>query len=215
MLRDVCRGTNRLQSPRCVRGKHGGMHQELPARKMWRIPKMARLQMNSHEIASIKSMINRRSYDEALEACETLLKNGIAHQTQVLRLRASIHSRQGDFNKAINDYELILSSGESELRDYYLAADNALEAMHFVDAASLFEKVLQLGNSESEDWFLSATLFYLSYCKTMIGDLNSAKAYLAQIEATDPSVELFLPGLGISNLNTLRSEITKRDRPTR
>lgn len=179
---------------------------------------MEGLQVNQHEIARIRSLANRRDYGEALAACDALLQSGLGDTADVLRVRAYVHSRSGNFDSAIDDYHALLVSGKAQLRDWYLAADNALEAERYQDAAEWFSEVIRLGDLQGETWFRSASLFYLSYCRLMTGDPAEAMSLLSSASSLDPDIELYLPSLGTCSAEKLQAEIRKRmpgDRPRR
>jgi len=181
----------------------------------WRT-KVEGLQVNPREIARIKSLANRRDYGEALAACDALLQSGSGDSADVLRVRAYVHSRTGNFDSAIDDYRALLVSGKAQLRDWYLAADNALEAERYQDAAEWFSEAIRLGDLQGETWFRSASLFYLSYCRLMAGDPEEAMSMLSSATSLDPDIELYLPGLGACSAGKLQAEIRKRmlgDRP--
>lgn len=167
------------------------------------------------EIARIKSLANSRDYGEALAACDALLRSGEGESAELLRVRAYVHSRSGNFDRAIDDYRVVLESGDAQLRDWYLAADNALEAERYTDATEWFSEVIRLGDLQSETWFRSASLFYLSYCRLMIGNPEEALNLLSEASSLDPEIELHLPRLGTCSAQKLQAEILKRTAGTR
>ena len=171
---------------------------------------MEGLPVNQHEIARIKSLANSREYDEALAACDALLQSGAGASADVFRVRAYVHSLSGNLDHAIDDYRTLLASGDAQLRDWYLAADNALEARRYHDAAEWFSEVIRLGDLQGETWFRSASLFYLSYCRLMTGDLEEAMNLLSLASSLDPDVELYLPSLGTCRAEKLQAEIRKQ-----
>jgi tetratricopeptide (TPR) repeat protein len=155
-------------------------------------------------------LANSRDYAEALGACNTLLQSPSADSDEVLRIRAYVYSRSGQFDRAIDDYCALLESGRAELRDWYLAADNALEAARYQDAAKWFAEVICLGDAQGETWFRSASIFYLAYCKLMLGDTAEALRLVSLVSSLDPDIELYLPSLGTCNAGRLHAEICKQ-----
>lgn len=188
------------------------MHKKLPAREVRRRTNLEGLLMESNEIARIKSLANKRNYSEALYECNALLQSGKIGSADILRARAYVYSRSGDFDSAINDYRAILESADAELRDWYLAADNALEAERYSDAAKWFSGVVRLSDLQGESWFHSAALFYLAYCWLMIGNSEDALNSLSLSSSMDPGIELYLPRLGMCSVQKLRGEILKQAR---
>lgn len=69
-------------------------------------------------------------------------------------MRAHIHAMAGDYASAISYYRVILESGSAELRDWYLAADNALEAERYTDVVELFSEVIRLGGCKAKHGFV-------------------------------------------------------------
>lgn len=163
--------------------------------------------MSASELMRINALIKARCFDDALRACDVLIAESATSYAAALRLRAAVRSAIGDFDSAIQDYLLLLESDDARLSDWYLAADNALEARRFTESAQWFQEVLRRGEVAGEDWYKGASLFYLSYCELMIGEPHKALVLLETAEKVDPSIELHLPGLGLCNISRLRLSI--------
>lgn len=170
--------------------------------------------MKSNDISRIKFLANKRRYDEALALCDKLYCQESGDYIDILRARAYVHSMSGNYDCAIRDYRIILESGEAELGDWYLAADNALEAERYTDAVELFSEVIRLGELQNNTWFRSAALFYLAYGLLMTGKPGEAMNSLSLAVSMSPDIRLYLPRLGVSDAERLRVEIAKSSKFT-
>lgn len=162
------------------------------------------------DIKEIKSLAQSECYDEALSECQKLLVDSSDDYVVILRLRAYIYTLKGDYNNALQVRKSILNTDLCVLRDYYLAANNALSIGNYQQATVWFNKVLQLGKKKNEKWFESAAFFSLAYAKMELGHYNEALDYLKYVELIEPDCEMALPIGGMCTISQLRKEIANR-----
>lgn len=162
------------------------------------------------DLEQVKLLAQQDRYDEALAECEKWLREAPNRKADILRIRAYTLARQGDYERALQDRESIFQMEDGTIRDYYLAANNALMAGHLPKAASWLKEVVRRGKDQDETWFEAATRFLLAYVLMESGDLRGAKRDLDLAIAMDPDCAMPLPGLGVWNCNRLREEIERR-----
>ncbi len=165
--------------------------------------------MSSQEIVHIKALAEKREYAAALEACQVLLNRGREGKFDVLRTRAYVQARSGNYDLALADRRAIIDSGEAQLRDYFLAADCAMQNESFDTAIAWFVESLALGDQEGQQWYRSASLFYLAYCEMRSGLLERAMYSLNLAVSVEHNVSLPLPGMGMCSHERLSSEIRR------
>lgn len=163
------------------------------------------------DLKAIKSLTEQKRYDEALAACEELLRQAPESKADVLRARASVFARSRDYERALHDRETLFEMGEGKIADYYLAADTALAARKFTQAAIWLKEVLRLGEAQSETWFKAASHFLLAYAQMEIGQYQEAFANLDCAIAVEADIAMPLPGMcGTCSHEQLREEIRRR-----
>ena len=168
----------------------------------------------STDLEKIKSLARQRRYSDALAMCEALAQSAAIPVIDTLRARAHVLAMSGNYELALKDHEAILSDDAAKLRDYYLAADCALNSKRPERAAALFETLLQKEASEGGTWFRSGGYFLLAYAEMKLGEYEKALRHLVEAEAADPDCRMPVP----EDLDTLwtterlRSEIMKRRR---
>jgi tetratricopeptide (TPR) repeat protein len=163
------------------------------------------------ELERIELLARQNRYDEALAFCEKLLQGDQENTTNILRTRAFIFARSGQYEYAMQDFQTIFGMGEGAISDYYLAATHALSARQFTQAITWLEEVLRLGKEQQEEWFESATYFLLAYAQMELGQLPEAIMNLNLAVAVDADVAMPLPRRrGIYSHKQLRDEIERR-----
>ena len=168
----------------------------------------------STDLEKIKSLARQRRYSDALALCEALAQSATIPVIDTLRARAYVLGLSGNYELALKDHEVILTDDAAKLRDYYLAANCALNSKRPERAAALFETLLQKEASEGGTWFRSGGLFLLAYAEMKIGECEKALRHLAEAEVAEPDCRMPVP----EDLDTLwtterlRSEIIKRQR---
>jgi tetratricopeptide (TPR) repeat protein len=162
------------------------------------------------DLKQIKSLAERDQYDEALAECDGLLSGSTGKKADVLRMRAHVFALRGDYSNAVEGRETVLEMGEGTIKDYYRAADNALSAGQFAQAADWFKEVLRLGEGQNETWFKSASYFLLAYAQMELGQYQEAIANLDCAVAVEADVAMPLPGVcGTFSNQQLREEIRR------
>jgi tetratricopeptide (TPR) repeat protein len=163
------------------------------------------------ELKQIETLAKQKRYQEALSGCERLLREAPEKKADILRTRAHVFARSGDYQHAVVDWKAIIEMGEATIRDYYRGADNALFAGQFAQAASWFQEVLRLGEEQNEDWFKSASYFLLAYAQMELKQYTEALASLNKAIAIEADVSMPLPDMcGMCNSQQLREEIERR-----
>lgn len=159
----------------------------------------------------IKTLVEQKKYDEALASCENILQEMPEKKADILRVRASIFSRSGNYERALQDREELLEMSECGISDYYLAADNALSAQKYAKACSWLNNVLKLGEEQKDTWFNSGAYFLLAYAKMELGQYIPAITDLDRAVSIESDVGMPLPGMcGICSHQQLREEILRR-----
>lgn len=174
---------------------------------------MERLQMsivkNQMTLAEIEALAKQDRYDEALDECGKLIEL-FPCDLDLIRMRAYVFARSGDYNSALRDRKKILAKDGTQLKDYYLTANNALEIRDFRQASDLLDKLLSLGREQNEFWFESAAFFLQAYALMELEEYNNALICLEKALNVDPNCSLPLPGIGFCTANQLRNEIESR-----
>ena len=80
------------------------------------------------DLEKIKSLARQRRYSDALALCEALAQSATIPVIDTLRARAYVLGLSGNYELALKDRELILTDDVAKLRDYYLAANCALNS---------------------------------------------------------------------------------------
>ena len=162
------------------------------------------------ELDEIKRLAEQDHYEEALAKCEELL-NGIPEKkTEILRVRAYVFALLGDYESALKDREAIFKMDKGILKDYFLAADNALELGDFIRAVGWLKKLLRLGKEHNETWFESSAYFLLAYAQMELGHYDDAIVDLDCAISLEANCSMFLPNLGMWDHNRLKEEIHRR-----
>lgn len=174
---------------------------------------MERLQMSTVKkhvtLTEIEALAKQERYREALDECEKLLEL-FPCNLDVMRTRAYVFARSGDYNSALQDRKTILAKDGKQLNDYYLAANNALAIREFAQASVFLDELLSLGREQNESWFESAALFLQAYVQMELEVFKSALSCLDKAVDIDPDCSLPLPGIGYCTANQLRIEIESR-----
>jgi tetratricopeptide (TPR) repeat protein len=159
----------------------------------------------------IDKLAKEHRYEEALGECNKLLKEVPMAQLDILRMRSRIHARCNDFEQSLIDFSMIVETGEATIRDYYSAADCALSAGKFAQAASCYKEVLRLGEEQNETWFRSASFFLLAYAQMELGQFQEANQNLDSAIAAEANVAMPVPSMcGMCTHQQLREEIRHR-----
>jgi tetratricopeptide (TPR) repeat protein len=164
------------------------------------------------DVKAIKSSADDGRCDEALAACESLLRDDPENKADILRARAYVFGLQDDFTRALRDREAVLAMGAGTLKDFYRAGDNALYAGDLKKAVCRFEEVLRLGEAQNEKWFESATYLLMAYAHMELGDYAAANKNADAAAALEADCAMPLPGVGMCNVDQLRQEIMRRAR---
>lgn len=162
------------------------------------------------DLAQIEKLAKADRYEEALYACESLLRAGSVEVVEVLRARAYVFARSGDYARASDDREEVLNTGKATIADHYQAADQALKAGNVNLASRRFKEVLILGEEQGEGWFASAALFYLAYIEMERGNFEGALEHVDLVKASSPDCAMPLPDSGMVSLEDLENEIRHR-----
>jgi len=174
---------------------------------------MEGIQKAMKEIAEIKMLAERGDLETAMKRCNHLLGTPSASTIDLLRLRAYLHALAGQYTQAVADREEAFKTGADTIRDYYLAADNALSAGLWEKAENWFGQVLRLGEKENEKWFRAASFFLLAYAKMELQQFSSAREALGLAIEEEPDISMPVPGLcGMLSADQLSAEINVRER---
>lgn len=177
---------------------------------------MEGIQKAMKEIAEIKTLAERGDLDTAMDRCNRLLDASPSSTADLLRLRAYLHALAGHYAQAVADREDAFEKGADSIRDYYLAADNALSAGHWEKAANWFGQVLKLGEKENETWFRAASFFLLAYAKMELQQFSSAREALSRAIEEEPDISMPVPGLyGMVSSDQLSAELSVREKTSR
>ncbi len=162
-------------------------------------------------IKYIKSLSKQKKYDEALVACDNLLQELPESKADILRVRASVHTRMSNHESALQDRKTLFDMQDGKISDYYLAADNALNIRDFEFSSVLLKEVLQLGYAQNEKWFESGAYFLLAYAQMELGQYDDSIAYLDHAASLEADIAMPLPGIcGVCGYGQLLDEINKR-----
>lgn len=163
------------------------------------------------DLKRIDLLGKQKRYEEALAECEKLLQETPEKKVDILRARAHVFARSGDYQHAVADRIAILEMGEATIRDYYRAADNAIFAGQFALAAGWFREVLRIGEEQNEEWFKSASYFLLAYAQMELGQYPEALTSLNAAIAIESDVSMPLPCMcGMCSPQQLGEEIRRR-----
>lgn len=164
------------------------------------------------DLKQIETLARQKRYEKALIECEKLLQDAPEKKVDILRVRAHVFARSGDYPHAVMDRKMIIEGGEATTKDYYRSADNALFAGQFAQAAIWFEDVLRLSKEQNETWFESASYFLLAYAQMELKQYAEALASLDNAIAIEADVSMPLPGMcGMCNSQQLLDEIKRRE----
>lgn len=165
------------------------------------------------DLKEIEKLIKEGRYDEALLECEENLEENSVEKVDILRAHARVLARCNNYERAIQDCEIIFEAGEGTLRDYYRAADYALSAGQFAQAAIWFKEVLQLGEEQNEAWFKAASYFLLAYAQMELGQHHEAITSLDGAVAVEPDVAMPIPSMcGMCSHQLLREKIKRQSK---
>ena len=162
------------------------------------------------DFKEIKFLAEHDRYDEALEQCEKLFADFPESKADILRTRAYVFARKGDYPNALRDREAIFAMGTGGIRDYFLAGNNALFAGRFLQASNWLNEVLRLGEEQNETWFKAGSYFLLAYAQMELGNYSEADANLKTAMSVEPRCAMPLPGLGMCDESRLREQIRRR-----
>ncbi|MHC1727571.1 MAG: tetratricopeptide repeat protein [Syntrophobacteraceae bacterium] len=162
------------------------------------------------DLKEIKALAESGRFDEAIAKCEKILDGSSEKMVEILRVRAFVYTLWGHYDKAKEDREAILGTGQGVLSDYYLAGDNALSSGNFSQASFWLREVLRLGQEQNENWFESAAYFLLAFAQMELGNYREAISNLDRAVHIDPHCAMPLPSLGTWDHNLLRTEIQRR-----
>lgn len=162
------------------------------------------------ELQKIETLIEKGQYEEALDRCQTLLKEEPQEEVDILRTRAYAYSRSGDYVNAFQDRISVVSSGRGEARDYFLGATDALNVGQFTKASDWLQEVLRLGEEQSSTWFKSASYFYLAYAQMELENYDEAIANLDKAVKVESDIGMPIPEVGMCSHEQLRAEIERR-----
>ena len=169
---------------------------------------MEGLQVN---LTDIKRMVDKGEYTEALNKIDILLEQDDETYYEALRIRAYIYNLKESYPKALQDRLEIVRSEQPKLKDYFLAAYEALYTKDYLLARDLLMELLEKGRASDNNWFDSAAYFLLAYCYMVEGDYEAANKNLNISEAIEKDVSIPIPLVTKSyNVNLLRSEIEKK-----
>ena len=163
----------------------------------------------------IRALAKKDRYVEALNQCQALLSNPTIDEIDVLRVRAYVYARSGDYENALVDRNSVIESGNALIQDYYLFADNALSAGKFEQAAIWFREVIRIGEIEHETWFASGSHFLLAYTEMMLGKFDNAYVNADKAEALEADCSMPTPDGGMYSVSQLRELISDRERKFR
>ena len=156
---------------------------------------------------SIKRLIDRKEFDKALELCEERVRDGKDSTGNVLRQRAYLYARDGNYESALADRETIIESGEAKLQDFFQAGNAALFLCRFDRAESHFLKLIEYGSESSEDWFAAAAHFLAAYAQLRLRKPEEALSSVSIAAELEASCEMPIPHEGVWDIQTLRSRI--------
>lgn len=142
--------------------------------------------------------------------CQRLVVEGGDNLTEKLRTRAYVFALAGDYESAQRDRTAVLEAEDATLPDLYQAAEVALKLRQLDTAARLFDETIRRGEKEGEEWFKSSALFYLSFLRMEMDDLDAALEITKRVKSIDAGCQLPVPGVGVVSIEELEREILKR-----
>lgn len=158
----------------------------------------------------IKNARAKGNYQFALDECARLIGEGPHEVMKILRLRASIYTLIGSYEKAHDDYLSIVSFDNCSIGDWYLLANNEVLLEHFNAACSNLQRVLETGVEIGDDAFESAANLLLAYSWLRLGNAAQAQNALDNSLRKDPGEVLPLPNKsGIVTASDLREPINR------
>ena len=163
-------------------------------------------------LKEIEALAKQRNYEEAIAECNELLLTDPGNKIDILRIRAYVYGLIGDYRNALEDREAIFALRKGDMRDYYLAGDDAIDFGDFERAVAYLEEVLRLGNEQNEKWFESAAYLLLAYAQYELGQYDDALVNIDYAIVDDPDCALPLGTLGMCDHKRLRQEIHRRKR---
>lgn len=158
----------------------------------------------------IKTLAKRGEYDAALSHCQQLLDAGELSPPEIHRLRAFVYSIKGDYISALVERDQVIQSDACELKDLYLAADNALYVNQFSTCIDYLDQLLRRSKAENEKWFDSAAQFYRSYAFMHLGDFDAALESLGLASESEPDISMPIPGNSTWDCARLKKEIASK-----
>lgn len=162
------------------------------------------------DLKKIKSLAEEEKYEQALEECNEYLKKFPDRKADILRVRAYTFSLLGNYESALQDRKIIFEIGESTIKDYYLAANNALSLGEYKQACIWLDEVLRIGKDQNETWFDSGAYFLLAYAQMELKCYKEAINNLNNAVCCDPNCAMPLPNLGLWKHDRLKQEIEYR-----
>ena len=171
---------------------------------------MERLQVSIMTPDGIKNLAKQGEFDTALSHCQQMLDAGELSTPETHRLRAFVYSIKGDYNSALVERDHVIESADCELRDLYLAADNALNSNHFSTCVDYLDQLLHRSKVENEKWFDSAAHFYRSYAFMHLGEFDAALESLGLASESEPDISMPIPGNATWDCARLRKEIISK-----
>lgn len=143
----------------------------------------------------IKHLLKSRDYSQALLACEEYIESNGLSDIEIVRLRARAFSMLSQHENEFNDWQVILESGQQELKDYYLAGECALNYGEFDSAESYFNSLLKLGSAQNETWFESAGFFLIAFAQFKLKKLKQARENICKAIELDPDCAMPVPDI--------------------
>lgn len=158
----------------------------------------------------IKSLVEQNEFGQALAECEKLLFAHPENSADVLRIRAFVYASSGDYASSLRDREKILELSECMMKDYYLAAEQAIYAGQFAKATTWLKETVRLGHSKNDTWFESSSNFLLAYAQLELGNCAEALKYLDMAVNLENDIAMPLPNTTICTHSELRDLILAR-----
>ena len=142
---------------------------------------------------NIKALVEAGNFNLAIDECDKLLLENPDSTQDILRFRAFVYAASGDHKKSMADREKVLSLGQCLMKDYYLAAEQAIYTGDFIKATNWLQEVLRLGDAEGDAWFESASRFLLSYAHYSLGNYSAALIDLEKAVNQEHDIAMPLP----------------------
>ena len=160
----------------------------------------------------IRALADRKQYLDALAECENSLRTGNEDHLEILRARAYVLSLMENYGAALEDWYRILETGEQQIRDYFLAANDALYAVDLTKAITWLGDVLRLGKEQNVTWYASSAHLLLAYAQMELGQYGEAIQNVNKAEAEEADCAYPIPDVGMCSVNQLRAELERRGR---